>query len=483
MAKKSRVGEEPSRGPGFWRKNWADVLGAGLSGAVILWVFYVTRSSTTPTPAETTYQSIILAAASVFASWFTSKIHAQYSQDESLRSLGSQVAQGIIVLSAQIDTLLQWVANARDSRHARPDDGELDHIEQTLKSLKPLSVLALGGVGDFIGGPLRRYERVQSQIGELVDDQMRQTDVLTERIDRAANAEEVETLRQELKRAEQNYERKLAELTSELPIPIPTEAHLHRIPCPYCDVTTSVMIRSLPGSTTRSLCSACNHSFNAHVSAAGVAFSRPLSAGRPRALGEPVPPDMALLRNALVGAQSFLRPEEVEKLVAITVRLDEEARRSDTVLTPRDLKARLVEEASRESYAMGAQAKRFFSLIYYARFFKFNPGVQPSLTAQYINEVHRTALLEKYVRSCLWRIWEQFSFSPVHAPLVAEVLFDSVEPEGVGLAARAIDGLLKLRSPVAGAASGAQQAPVTIAPQAPGAPTNASVLRSSEQEH
>lgn len=448
---KSSFSEDSERGPGFWRKNWANVLGAGLSGMIVVWMLYVTRTSAEPTPRETTYQSIILAAASIFASWFIAKIHAQYSQDENLSSLGSQVAQGIFVLSSQVDTLRAWVTNQRDSGRMGAADDALDHIEQSLRSLKPLSVLALGGVRHFIGGPLRRYERLQAQIGELVDEQMQQSGDLSARIRQAETDLDpvaVEKLREEMKRTEESFDRKLTELTQELPVMVSSELGLQRLPCPYCNTNVPVKILSVPGSTAMCTCSRCGRAFNAHVGATGRAFSRALTGEDPLTVAQAVAPEERLVRNALRGTQSLLKPEEVEKLVSLVIRIDGDARQSDSKLSVKGLSVRLLDEANKENYPLGAQAKRFFSLIYHGRAFKFDAGTRPSLAAEYANVMDRGTILEAYTRSCLWRIWDQFVFSGGHASLVAEVLFGRTGTESMELATKGLDELLRVRGAV-----------------------------------
>src|SRR5690349_15564611 len=98
----------------FWRKNWGNVAMLVFATIGLVWMFkFVASMGDSVSPRETALATFILTLAGITASWFFSKLYAELNQDDSTQRLGTQVARGVLVLSDQIDMLVQWVANEK----------------------------------------------------------------------------------------------------------------------------------------------------------------------------------------------------------------------------------------------------------------------------------------------------------------------------------------------------------------------------------
>ncbi len=379
--------QQSGRGKGFWRRNWGNVVGVALSTGTVAWMLKLLSSTAQPSPHESAYQAVILTAASIFASWFLGRIHAHFIQDESIRSLGAQVAQGIILLSNQIDDLVQWVANQKASVSDAPTAAVFEHIQESLRALRSMSILALGALSDVIGGQIRRFGQIQTKISELQDEQLEETDVITNKLDQATAPNDVATLRKELHDVRDSYERKITELTRMLELPLLTRP---------------------PAS--------------------------PSLEPRPQA------PQAELIRKALRRKQALLAPNEALLLVRLFSEADSGLQNDGSPRTPKLVYERvLIASSSLTPPVPGKQVSRFFSLLYGGRIFQFPAGVVPAKTEAYINSLDYQTVLATYIRSCIWRIWGFFTFGAGSAPLVAEVLLGSTYPDGEQITARAFE--------------------------------------------
>lgn len=438
----------------FLRKNWANMLGALLSIATVAWMLRLLSSTTTestagshPTALENAYQAVILTAASTFASWFIAKIHAQFSHDQSIRQIGTQVAQGIIVLTNQIDTLVQWIAKQPGPVRATPTDveGTLDHIQESLRALRSMCILALGGMSDVIGGPLRRYELIQGQIGDLVDEQLEQTSVIVGKF-QAVGPKDVPSLQKELAEVREKYEQKIAELSKmvELPVGVLVGAGKQKLGCPFCARENEVELRMVAGETALTTCSNCGKQFNAHVGAGGHIFARPTIVPAPLL---PQAPQAALVEKALRRQKVLFKPAHALVLADLFASVDAEERQAHMPCTPLGLLAKVLHAAeSKVPRPPDYRVHKFFGLIYRGELFRFPDGVAPSESAVYINPLDRDAILAKYLRSCLWRIWDEFTFGPDNAGMVGQLLLGPSYPNADTLVNQAFTEVLALRA-------------------------------------
>jgi len=321
----------------------------------------------------------------------------------------------------------------------------LDHIQESLRTLRSMSLLALGGLSDVIGGPLRRYEQIQSQILGLIGEHLEQRSVITEKIDQAETPEDETSLRKQLTELRDKYESRISELAKglEVPIGVLVQQRSERVACPYCNAANNVGIRPVPGTTARVICVNCSKKFNAHVAPEGTIFTREIPLGGvayppPRA----VSPEAELIRDQLKIKQALIPPSETLRLADLICKVDEGMIREGSQRTPNETYEKLALAASAQDPKIGVnQVRRFVMVLYRGRLFEFAPGTHPSLSATYTNEIRRETVLRTFVKSCLYRVWNQFTFKPEHASLVSDLLLGSGHPTGSEMAAGAISDL------------------------------------------
>lgn len=328
----------------FWKKNYGHVLGLLLCAGTIAWMLHmISTASTPPSHREAAYQAIFLTLAGIFGSWFLARIQEQFRSDEGQRRLGTQIAQGVIVLSNQIDTLVQWVVSRKGGTESQEGQLVLDHIQESLRTLRSMSLLALGGLSDVIGGPLRRYEQIQSQILGLIGEHLEQRNVIAEKIDQAETVEDQTSLRDELAVLRTQFEQRMADLAkgTEVPIGVLVQQRIERVSCPSCNSPNNVAIRPVPGGTARVTCAKCSKKFNAHVAPEGTIFSREIPTPAPYPPPRAVSPEAELIRDTLKLKQALIAPGEVLRLTDILCKIDRSMISEGTQRTPNEVYKRL----------------------------------------------------------------------------------------------------------------------------------------------
>lgn len=402
---------------GFWRAiprflgdNWAYLLGTVMSVVTVIWMLRLTTASAQPlTPHESTLQAVLLTSASIFASWFVSRLDTYFRRDEGLRRLGTQTARGVIVLTTEIDKLVEWI-NRETPRQAHADNDRsrmvLTDVAERLGTFRSMCIVALGGLSDVIANPLRRYNATLNEIFQLQEEQ---STVIRAKITQGAVRGDVAALQQQIDEIRKGYEARISELARKTDLPATT---LGQPPSPQL--------------TTR-------------------------PSGRAPRRGAAAP-DGDLVRDALRKKQSYVPPRAAVAFAQLVAAIDQEMHRDGVDRTPKELRRRL--EARAESFltsAKVADAKpadmskvvgRFFSLVFRGRLFRFGPGAKPGMLVIYENRLTDLDVVETYVRSSLYRVWGHFKFEPEHAPLLNEVLLGGSWNSGEDVVAKAVRDLL-----------------------------------------
>lgn len=80
-------------------------------------------------------------------------------------------------------------------------------------------------------------------------------------------------------------------------------------------------------------------------------------------------------------------------------------------------------------------------ILYRGRLFQFALDARSSFSTPYANQLTQNGVLATFVKSCLWRVWDHFSFKLEHAPLVSDLLLGAGHPGGSEITAEAIKEL------------------------------------------
>jgi hypothetical protein len=394
----------------FLGDNWGYLLGTALSLVAVVWMLRLTTTVGQLTPRESTLQAILLTTASVFASWFISRLDTYFRRDDGVRRLGTQVAGGVIVLSREIDKLVGWIQKEKASSPQEENAAfgmALTHIEESLGTFRSMCIVTLGGLSDVIGNPLRRYELTLSQISELQEEL---SSVISAKITQAATTGDLDAVQQQIHEIRRTYETKIAELSRKTDLP------------------TLGPSSQAPTLTPRQ--------------------GRPSRSRRPGVLS----PTAESVREALRKKNSYLLPIVAIAFARLAGAIDEEMRRDGVKVTPQELRTRLgaratsflatIKAGDPKPAEVSQVVGRFFSIVFRGRLFKFSGGAKPGMLGVYDNHVTESEVVEIYVKSCLYRVWGDFKFGTEHAHLVSEVLLGASWNGGEEVAARAIRELL-----------------------------------------
>src|SRR4051812_2085895 len=98
----------------FLKNSWLSIAFAGLLFAASAGLLYL-MSFPNPSAREVFLQSVILTVASVVASLLTSKVYGEWSYSQNVRDRGVQIAGGVMVLKHQIERLVDWVIDKRET--------------------------------------------------------------------------------------------------------------------------------------------------------------------------------------------------------------------------------------------------------------------------------------------------------------------------------------------------------------------------------